>query len=415
MQPLAALFARRARFARPARAASSTLAWLALTAALPACNDDGTREEAESIGSGTSATTAVPTSSTSGSDTATASTGSATATAGTTSDGSTATASSGATTGTTAASATGTTTGSTGTTAASATGTTSDVRFDVGATDTAATAGDGGVADTCQKVDILFVIDNSPSMREEQLTLVSNFPTFISEMQAALSEVMDYHIGVITTDDYVDGSFPDDGRDTVNQGVAGCQTLGGLVVRTGPGGDCRPFAGGGNYITEQDDLSSKFSCIANVDEDGDSDEKVFDGIVESFGPTLTAPGACNAGFFRPDALLILVILTDENDSSEKYSSGGLFGSLDLNRYRDDVVAFKGGVPENVVVLALIWDEFESNCSSDLSESTGSSIEDFARLFPRNSVGNICDSSYAGFFSSAVPSIEGACEEFVPPG
>ena len=69
--------------------------------------------------------------------------------------------------------------------------------------------------------------------------------------------------------------------------------------------------------------------------------------------------------------------------------------------------------DNVVMLALTWDDSYNNCSSDLSESNGWEVRDFVDLFPNSANGNICDSSYAAFFSSAIPTIEGACDTFVP--
>ena len=52
------------------------------------------------------------------------------------------------------------------------------------------------------QVDILFVVDNSGSMTDEQLSLVQGFQSFID--QAALWNVK-YQIGVVTTDVKHDG------------------------------------------------------------------------------------------------------------------------------------------------------------------------------------------------------------------
>ena len=46
-------------------------------------------------------------------------------------------------------------------------------------------------------VDVLWVIDNSCSMADEQEQLTSNFPSFINYF---LDSGVDYHIGVISTD-----------------------------------------------------------------------------------------------------------------------------------------------------------------------------------------------------------------------
>jgi hypothetical protein len=273
--------------------------------------------------------------------------------------------------------------------------------FDVGSDQTDLGSEDG----PCDKVDVLYVIDNSPSMYDEQQNLISNFPTFVSEMQTALAEVDSYHIGVVTTDDFGNSGLFDDGANTVNQSYPECQKLGGLVVEA-QAGSCLPFAGDGNFITEQDDLATKFNCVANVGEDGDSDEKVGDSLISllnsQFGGNDVSE--CNDGFLRNDALLVIVILTDENDSSD----------TDPEDWYAAVVAAKG-IPENAVVLSLTWNANEQNCQENLSESTGYTIVEFVEMFPNHATGNICDASYAGFFSSTVPVIDSACDDFEPAG
>ena len=75
------------------------------------------------------------------------------------------------------------------------------------------TADDGmGTEPQCAKVDVLYVIDNSPSMYEEQLTLIQNFEVFVNDMQAALVDVESYHVGAVTSDNYFDEGSPDSSR-----------------------------------------------------------------------------------------------------------------------------------------------------------------------------------------------------------
>ncbi len=278
-------------------------------------------------------------------------------------------------------------------------GTATGPLFDINGQDN---ADDGPVVDTCQKVDVLYVIDNSPSMYEEQQTLIANFDTFVTEMQAALVDVDSYHIGVITSDNYIDEGFLDDSTQVVNAGHPECRVLGGLVVESQQG-DCTPFAGGDNFITEQDNLGAKFACIANVGEDGDSDERMGTALVNAL--TLgQQPGGCNGEFIRKDALLIVVLLTDENDSSPTTPQD----------WFDSVVDAKG-TEQNVVMLALTWDSSEFNCNADLSETDGYTIVEFAELFTNHATGNICDDDYSGFFSTSIPTIDSACEMFEPVG
>jgi hypothetical protein len=270
-------------------------------------------------------------------------------------------------------------------------------KFDLGGQ----TADDGiPMGDECAKVDVLYVIDNSPSMYEEQQTLIANCGNVVADMQASLGEVDSYHIGVITSDDYQDGGWIDDGANTVNAQALECQHLGGLVVQA-HSGMCKPFADGNNFITENDNLATKFECIANVGEDGDSDEYMGDALIALLAEGQQNTG-CNANFIRNDAMLVIVMLTDENDSS----------GTNEGQWFQAVVDAKGS-EENVVVLSLIWDEGNNNCNNAFSEATGYQLEGFTEMFTNHAVGNICDDSYAGFFASAIPTIESACDNFEP--
>src|SRR4051794_28884306 len=48
----------------------------------------------------------------------------------------------------------------------------------------------------CEKIDVLFVIDNSGSMEQEQQNLIANFPQFIHVLDAS---GLDYRVAVTTT------------------------------------------------------------------------------------------------------------------------------------------------------------------------------------------------------------------------
>src|SRR4051812_12523969 len=49
-------------------------------------------------------------------------------------------------------------------------------------------------------LDIVFMIDNSFSMKEEQDNLARNFPVFISALEALPEGIPNVHIGVVTSD-----------------------------------------------------------------------------------------------------------------------------------------------------------------------------------------------------------------------
>jgi hypothetical protein len=67
-------------------------------------------------------------------------------------------------------------------------------------------------------------------------------------------------------------------------------------------------------------------------------------MVKAVGPTLNAPDGCNAGFVRPDAMLVVVLITDEQDIKSPGTPEGLAASL---------IAAKAGYTDGIVVVGLL--------------------------------------------------------------
>jgi hypothetical protein len=272
-------------------------------------------------------------------------------------------------------------------------GPSSPVLFDLGVLPDAAVVQDSG----CRGIDFLFVIDNSGSMFDKQERLKASFDGFIAAIQASLQNVTSYHVGVVTTDNYVDNE-------------AGCNSIGALVTQVydsaAPTGTraCHPFAEGHRFATDKDDLSLKFPCIAEVGTSGGIDEQPLLAIESALDPAMAEPGACNEGFIRDDSILVIVILTDEDDQSP----GELAG------YYDAVVERKGGDPQAVVLINfhLISD---LSCAP-LGEPAASRLPMFTTLFGEQGVaGEVCAADYSPLFASTVETIQVTCENFTPAG
>lgn len=254
----------------------------------------------------------------------------------------------------------------------------------------------------CALVDLLFVIDNSNSMAAEQQNLIASFDGFIAGIQANLGEVNDYHIGVVTTDDYQLNDSP-------------CRELGALVTHSAAG-SCGPFAAG-RYISLADELAPAFTCIADVGGDGSKDERQVEALLRAVGPELAAPTACNAGFVRDDALLVAVLITDEDDAPSPIPGQNGSPGSPLSWF-DELVAIKGGVETNVVVLALAG-VLPPNACEPGSPTEGSQltprIENFVERFSFGEMGDVCADDYSGFFAASLATIAEACEGFTPVG
>ena len=171
------------------------------------------------------------------------------------------------------------------------------------------------------KVDILFMIDNSPSMAPKQAALEKSFPELVTRIENLATNGLpaEFHIGVVDSDL---GAGPY----TLNQGQCHPDGDGGKL-RTAADPDaanvpaaCAGFTLPSGYIDvdtatgKQDpanlDVATAFTCLASVGEKGCG----FEQQLESVYRVLTTP-ALNPGFLRDDALLVVVWLTDEDDCS----------------------------------------------------------------------------------------------------
>jgi len=156
----------------------------------------------------------------------------------------------------------------------------------------------------CTKIDVLFVIDNSGSMGEEQTNLIANFPMFISVLDQS---GLDYRVAVTTTARQYSYAmtFPFGG--------------GTIPMNTGSGDNGAMLQPAGcnmprRWIEKNDpDKATMFSCVANVGTSGNADEMPLGAMRDAFEDRIQ--DGTNLGFRRPDALLGVVILTDEEDCS----------------------------------------------------------------------------------------------------
>ena len=138
------------------------------------------------------------------------------------------------------------------------------------------------------EVDILWVVDDSCSMEEEQATLAAGFNSFVSQME---SSGTDFHIGVISTSFEYDN--PDRGR----------------------------LIGDPPFLTLDDDYEQGFIDRATGLGIGGSDkEKGLEAATYALSPAMTFGGG-NDGFVRPSAQMLVVFVSDEEDCSDRGALG----------------------------------------------------------------------------------------------
>ena len=173
----------------------------------------------------------------------------------------------------------------------------------------------GGVVVSNRNFDLLFLIDDSSSMRLAQTNLERSFPAFMTRLRSAPLGLPNVHVAVVSSDMGAgDGS------------VASCDSTGGKqgIFQYTARSTCTAtnLQQGATYISDiggtrnyTGNLEDVFTCIAALGETGCGFEHQFAAILRSLGADGRAAPAENQGFLRPDAYLAVVMITNEDDCS----------------------------------------------------------------------------------------------------
>lgn len=323
--------------------------------------------------------------------------------------------------------------------------------FDVG--DGMGEAGDNEGDMGCRGIDFLFVVDNSGSMKTSQEALTASFPGFVTAIEEKVQEfeAADFHILVADTDaikmnspgaycglSCPEGCQADNGaevpcefyedpqcmntcqadmdgsclgstcKDLLECGECNCNRGAG-IVEDNQGNPCG-VVGGERYLQkDQPNLSETFACLAEVGTEGDGDEHQAQGVITALEANATGPGGCNEGFIRDDAILVITLITDEEDALH-----GVGSPDDPPEWYEQVIASKNDDPDAIVMLGLINDGHLPNPVCEAEEAVAPRLGEFVTAFPRNVLGSVCEPNYTAFFEEAVDIVKTTCESYVPP-
>lgn len=221
-----------------------------------------------------------------------------------------------------------------------------DIKFDVAPPET-----------NLHKIDLLFVIDNSGTMAQEQLTLAKNFPAFVQDLQTlknADAEPVDTDVNImVTTTDFghplcapfakhdpeqgkpissdcierLDRFIPlDDDESPVFEActdvcVDGLEPFDHFIHFDTQSGEnnvppVAPADINGDNVPD-DEIAQTFACVAPQGVDGCGYEAPLETMFQAINPTAwwNSGAAGKRPFIRHDAVLAIVIITDEGDCS----------------------------------------------------------------------------------------------------
>lgn len=250
-------------------------------------------------------------------------------------------------------------------------GSTTEPKLDVG-DDGPAPQGCAGDAN-CTLIDILFVIDNSATMGEEQLNLAANFPLLVEkleELTGPQGQIVNADVNImVTTSDFghpLCTGFQAEGY-TPRQGApvfTGCNSrldafsepphYGSLEIPEActevcaddvvPGGDPFIHFDNGGTNVPYNDVSGALACIAPQGINGCGYEAPLESMLQALRPEACwndpgAPGCdeneewswLKKGFLRNGSTVAVAIITDEADCSVASPEGFSFFTDDDNK------------------------------------------------------------------------------------
>ncbi len=219
------------------------------------------------------------------------------------------------------------------------------------------------VQEPLAEVDILWVVDNSPSMEEEQQRVADGFADFISGIS---DTQIDFHIGVVTTD--MDMSNPDRG----------------VLIGSTP------------YLTPEDDYIAEFQDRVKVGVDGSDKEKGLAAALYALTePIISGP---NYGFMREEAVTSIIFVSDEDDCSDGEALAAEQGSAcydkadELIPVKDYVQSFRSLKPPGVrlVTSAIVGPDASEGCTESWPGKRYMTVADATGGVS----GDICDALYS---------------------
>jgi len=276
------------------------------------------------------------------------------------------------------------------------------------------------------RIDFLFVISRLHTMDEVQAQLIDAFPKFIDTIASKFND-FDFHIMVAETGVQWGESYPCNyacpdlsclvgdpccleqtpkGALCCNIPDYPCEHLdlltecdgavgAGVIFPAGFDASNKPCKVDGDrrYLTkEQSALSETFACIAQVGTSGGN--QVGAALAAAVSPSMNAPGGCNEGFLRDDALLVVTLVTPGSDDSKTGT---------VKEWYEAVVSAKNGDPEAIVVL-MIGDpscpDYDDTCK-------------LAEKFPNVVLEDGLVPNYGPAFDEATFMAEEACKVLVP--
>jgi hypothetical protein len=207
---------------------------------------------------------------------------------------------------------------------------------------------------TCTDLDAIVVLDNSDSMYQWLLPLANSLNSLVSQIAERFGQVCSFHVAIVTGDPTPSDNTPE------------CQIPGAMIQI--PESCSARLAGDpwiGSETTDVDAAVEIARCtLIQAGAGGPDDEIMLQTMVAALDPAMSDPGACNAGFRRPDANLLLLYISDEDDSTPQ---------SDLPELAEAFEAWTSG-PDTAFIGLVADDNRECPWDPDGTDSDGSGAQ-----------------------------------------
>ena len=234
-----------------------------------------------------------------------------------------------------------------------------------------------------EKLDVLWVVDNSASMALHQKKVRDNFKSFIEAFQ---SYAYDFHIGIITTDAYLLSA-------SANPFISHLKDA---------------------FIITSNTPNMKARFMENIDRlignMGSYDERGMESLIRAL------ESKYSKSFLRQDAFLSIIIVSDEEDFSTgpepnpAEADGASYFRFNerspdayVSYFQQKLVNLKGGNREDFSISSIIVDDIQ--CENKLGASSGVS-----RLYPKiaeatsGRVSSLCNRDFSQTMQKSAQSI-----------
>lgn len=273
------------------------------------------------------------------------------------------------------------------------------------------------------RIDFLFVISSEGTMKSSQEKLAAAAPGFIATIQEQFSE-FDTHVlvantrpgwGVFDCSLCMDDCNPMGEPPICGAMLTPCDKKVGAAVTFPAGANASnrrcELDGDFRYIVSgQQDMTDAFTCIAKVGTAGSG--IAGQAMVAALQPEMNDPDdylACNRGFLRDNALLVVTIIQDGYDEKSLGTVDEWITALRTAKH-DDEDAFA------VLVLTTDVDVgYQQLCWPNLYDMNKNRLRLLAEGVEHGFIDSICMDDFVPFFAEHADDLVELCDDFVPPG